>query len=889
MLSLLLSLLIAAVSPQLSFTRYTAREGFPQQPVSGIAQDSKGHILISADNLYSFDGYNIKKQDSRFISSIYPLSGGRVAVVSNSKAGILSEGGIADSLAFESAIRSVVETSDGKIWFIFNERIVSKGPEGEREWRMPFEDVVLCATASVGKIYLGTASGSLVCFDPISSMFTREVFSKSRINCLQLTRSGGLFIGTSEDGLYCKPSGGGALIHYLDGLCSSCVLSLCEDMDGILWAGTLKGLNLITDGKVIGSYRNESDNETSLSHNTIRRIFCDSQGGMWLGTFFGGINYWHPSRRSVFNLTPGTSSGALNDVVASCMAESSDGLIWIGTNQGGINCYDPSTGRVVNRYLFSNSKTYNVRSNDIKAIYHHPDGIRVYVGIHNNGLNVINRKTGKISHLSSPGSVIGIEPIDDNRLLLLSYNSIYSIYEIGRDRCESVREGSALILFRSSAGEYSASDSLKRLTFSEEGKIIFGEPSVPVKRVVDVCESLDSSSLYVASKYDLFKYDSGKKTSERIELPEDFPDIVGLAVDPDGDLWITTSLGLYCHINGRFLYFSRAKGLVTDFYSQYSRLRSSSGMMYFGGVGGVSILDPVKLKRSEPCPRPEVSSVYVSGRKQPVPNEGACVLRHPDRSVSISFSVPDFAAAGTNVFEYRLEGLDSDWRRAGLERKAEYTRLPRGQYVFKVRASRQGDVWTTNERALEIRVFPAWYATAGAIVVWVLLFSFVLFYYILLLFKQREAENKLALLDMEKRYSREISKLKVLRILNSTVPEGSKPVKDLSAYDERFLSRAMNIIEMNINNPDFSTDDLAVGLALSRSSLHKYMKSATGDSALAFIHKIRFSRACELLEKKDLTISEICYKTGFSSPAYFSASFRKYMGCSPQEYQKRFS
>ena len=60
MLSVLLSLLLAAVSPQLSFTRYTAHEGFPQQPISGIAQDSKGHILITAGNLYSFDGYNIR-------------------------------------------------------------------------------------------------------------------------------------------------------------------------------------------------------------------------------------------------------------------------------------------------------------------------------------------------------------------------------------------------------------------------------------------------------------------------------------------------------------------------------------------------------------------------------------------------------------------------------------------------------------------------------------------------------------------------------------------------------------------------------------------------------------------------------------------------------------
>ena len=107
--------------------------------------------------------------------------------------------------------------------------------------------------------------------------------------------------------------------------------------------------------------------------------------------------------------------------------------------------------------------------------------------------------------------------------------------------------------------------------------------------------------------------------------------------------------------------------------------------------------------------------------------------------------------------------------------------------------------------------------------------------------------------------------------------------------DEEFIQKAAEVVKKNLSNETFSTEEFAKELTVSRSSLHLKIKAITGLSALDFIRKIRFNEACELLKENRWTIAEISYKVGFSSPSYFSTSFKRHFGCLPTEYQKNNS
>ena len=107
-----------------------------------------------------------------------------------------------------------------------------------------------------------------------------------------------------------------------------------------------------------------------------------------------------------------------------------------------------------------------------------------------------------------------------------------------------------------------------------------------------------------------------------------------------------------------------------------------------------------------------------------------------------------------------------------------------------------------------------------------------------------------------------------------------------NALDEEFMSKAIQIVENNIDDEGFTADDLAEKLNMSRSSLYLKMSSISGEPPANFIRRIRFNKACKLLLEGRYSISEVSNKVGFSSPSYFSTSFKKYVGCLPSEYVK---
>ena len=108
-----------------------------------------------------------------------------------------------------------------------------------------------------------------------------------------------------------------------------------------------------------------------------------------------------------------------------------------------------------------------------------------------------------------------------------------------------------------------------------------------------------------------------------------------------------------------------------------------------------------------------------------------------------------------------------------------------------------------------------------------------------------------------------------------------------SQHDEQFVLTIENLIMDKLPDPDFSIDELASEMHISRSGFHKKLKGITGLTPNDFIKLIRMKKAAELLTTTDYRINEICYMTGFNSPSYFAKCFQEQFGVLPTDFQKK--
>jgi ligand-binding sensor domain-containing protein/signal transduction histidine kinase/DNA-binding response OmpR family regulator len=109
----------------------------------------------------------------------------------------------------------------------------------------------------------------------------------------------------------------------------------------------------------------------------------------------------------------------------------------------------------------------------------------------------------------------------------------------------------------------------------------------------------------------------------------------------------------------------------------------------------------------------------------------------------------------------------------------------------------------------------------------------------------------------------------------------------IRSVDEQFISKAVKLVEDNLSNADFTVEELSSEMAMSRMYLYKKLLSLTGKTPVEFIRIIRMRRAASLLEKSQLTVSEIAYQVGFNNPKYFARLFKEEFKVLPTEYRKK--
>jgi YesN/AraC family two-component response regulator len=143
-----------------------------------------------------------------------------------------------------------------------------------------------------------------------------------------------------------------------------------------------------------------------------------------------------------------------------------------------------------------------------------------------------------------------------------------------------------------------------------------------------------------------------------------------------------------------------------------------------------------------------------------------------------------------------------------------------------------------------------------------------------------------------KPFDSDILKARIRNILQSReqlrkiVFSPNTPIEETNYTNEsdiEFLDKAMGIVEKEIDNSEFSINELCSMLAMSRTSVYNKLKSLTNQAPNDFIRIIRLNKAKDFLASGKYTVSEVSYRVGFTDPKYFSTSFKKQFGVSPSK------
>lgn len=149
---------------------------------------------------------------------------------------------------------------------------------------------------------------------------------------------------------------------------------------------------------------------------------------------------------------------------------------------------------------------------------------------------------------------------------------------------------------------------------------------------------------------------------------------------------------------------------------------------------------------------------------------------------------------------------------------------------------------------------------------------------------------------IEKPFDLRILKSKISNLLNShkilkdkflKQEDTSEQINYKNELDQEFIQKCMDIVNENMDNPEFSVEEFSKSLFMSRPVLYRKLKALTGQSPQDYIKIIRLKKSVELIKEGRYSIGEIAYQTGFSDPKYFSTSFKKFYGVSPSKYGKQ--
>jgi ligand-binding sensor domain-containing protein len=175
---------------------------------------------------------------------------------------------------------------------------------------------------------------------------------------------------------------------------------MLRDSEGFMWFGTQDGLNLY-DGIKFRVFQNQPGDTTSISNNYILSLCEDEEGYIWAGTMTGGLNRYDKHTESFINFQHSGAGNSISENTVWTVLADGQGSIWAGTSKG-LNRYQKSPGEFT-CFQSNKSDTGSISTDMTVSLYKDKQG-RIWVGTVE-GLCRLNTSTGKFTRYKNPEEI----------------------------------------------------------------------------------------------------------------------------------------------------------------------------------------------------------------------------------------------------------------------------------------------------------------------------------------------------------------------------------------------------------------------------------------------------------------------------------------------------
>ncbi|OJV16196.1 MAG: hybrid sensor histidine kinase/response regulator [Dyadobacter sp. 50-39] len=777
--SILLALLIApqilAQDSPFYFRNYQVSDGLSGNAVGEMVQDKKGFMWFASRNgLNRFDGHNFKvfqsvagdslSIGSNSIFALYEDASEKLWVGTHK--GVYRYDPVADRFeAFRlipaGEVLEIRGDRSGNIWIISDLQLYRYHVRTGRAARIDLgggQPVSLHISAS-GVVWVACNNGVVRHYDQQTGRFEsfnvgelsgiRDIYGSTTVHTVG---DSALLIGTMKKVLLLNFARKQVRNLTAAGLPGEDIQvhTIFQKSDREFWLGTESGLYILdlVSGRSQHIVR-EQFNRYSITDNIVNSILRDREGGIWITTQFGGINYYSTQFNNFRKFFPKPGNSISGSIVHEITGDR-NGYLWVGTEDAGLNRMDTRTGHF--KAFLPDGRPGSISYRNLHGMV--ADGNELWVGTYEHGLDVIDLRTERVIRhynassdprsLSSnfivtmyktrggdilAGTWIGLckynRATDDFTRLPFFNSQVQSIHEDAEGTLWVASYGRGVSYFNPKTGKKGY------LRYSAD------RPAGLVDNYVNsIYQSIDKS-IWLCTEHGLSRYNPGNGQFRNYRKTDGLPDnqVFRLLEDEAGNFWITTSRGL-ARLDGRtdrFTNFHMGNGLPTDQFNYNSSFKDSDGTLYFGTVAGMVGFKPAALLRNAFVPpvyitRLQVNNRDVDIRQQDAPLKQSVVyasdLTLPYHSSSLSFDVAvlSYVIPEQNSYQYQMQGLSHEWVPIhGDSRRIHFAKLPPGDYTLKIRGANNDGIWNNRETRLRITILPPFWATGWAYLFYVVL------------------------------------------------------------------------------------------------------------------------------------------------------------------------
>lgn len=784
-LSLLFGLPVYAID--LNFKTYLVENGISSNTIYSALQDTKGFMWFGTEEgLNRFNGYefrtyrNIPRDTTSLINNyVYCLfEDNKQTLWVGTERGVCTYDSRTnkfrafdlkskDGISINDRIQNIVSDEKGNIWiasfrqgvFLYDRKNSTLKHYSFSRYTDPGQSANLITylykdkdntiwasvNSSAFQIYrLDKNSDRFVpAFPHMSGLELKKLSSYSIIE----DTFGSLWFGTWNNGLCEVDKIKGTVNTYLNTENVDKIVhihTIKEYEPGNLLIGSDDGLTSFSVSPIIGNKRVFHLQEPDISSRFIYPIYQDREGGLWIGTYYGGINYAAPSRNYFVSYTHDPNKNSIAGNVISSFCEDKDGNLWIGTDDGGLNYMDKRS---------ESFTTYKPQKGKNSISFHNIHGLcldndRLWIGTYTGGVNVMDLKTKQFRcYKNNPEDSTSIDVNNIFSLYKDSYNNIWvgttlgiNLYKRNTDSFSRVRKLKAVTIdilqhgntlwFATIGNGLHAYDlsSGKWTTYVFDAK---DKNSLISNEVLCLCVD-DNDQLWVGTNSGLCKFNPAGKSFSNIPLNTQSNTICKIISDKEY-LWITTTRGLIRFDTKRNLLrtFTKSDGLLSDLFIQNSGIKASSGRIYIGTANGFNAFYPKQIVTNRYIPPVVLTDFQVFNKSVDNPEEYLSVTRdsvmqltlpYSKNVFSLEYTALSYFAPEKNEYAFMLEGFDREWNYVGNQRRTTYTNLSPGEYTFRVKASNNDGIWNDTGLTLKIVITPPFWRTNVAIVLYIVIY-----------------------------------------------------------------------------------------------------------------------------------------------------------------------